>query len=151
MKIIALLLILFLLAGCAQKGSIASHNPVLALKEGASVKFGGLEFSTDFERSLEEAKKSGKAVFLYFQSESCFWCKKFEADVLPKDAVKSKLSQDFVLVAVDVDRQKAYVGKYRITGTPTMVFLDSEGREVTRILGYASEEKFLQVLNFVKS
>lgn len=146
-RIIPLLLLLALLAGCTQS-SASGGSAVAGTAE--SLNLGGLVFSTDLERGVEEARVSGKAVFLYFQSEACFWCKKFEAEVLPDESVKSKLLQDFVLVTVDTDKQGKLVSRYGVIGTPTMVFLNNRGEEVTRTLGYASAEKFLQTLNSVK-
>ncbi len=106
--------------------------------------------SNTLDDVLEEARKTGKPVFLYFQSESCLWCRKFEKEVLPEKQVQEKL-QSFISASVDVDMQRELVKKFNIYGTPTMVFLDPEGRERTRILGYADTDKFLRVLEFALS
>lgn len=98
----------------------------------------------------EEARMTGKPVFLYFQSEACAWCKKFEKEVLPEKQVREKL-QNFISASVDVDMQTELVKKFDVYGTPTMVFLDSEGREITRILGYADVNKFTQVLELASA
>ncbi len=43
----------------------------------AFIKLGGLSFYTSIDTGTNKAKELGKPIFLYFRSETCYWCKKF--------------------------------------------------------------------------
>jgi len=115
-----------------------------------AVTLGKVVFSTSLESGMAQAKKSGKPVFLYLHSRSCSWCKKFEEEVLTNNSVSLKLRESFISVAVEVDEQKEVANEFKVWGTPTMVFLDGEGREIKRIRGFVDSETFANALDGVK-
>lgn len=57
--------------------------------------------------------------------------------------VQEKLSQNYVLVKIDVDKNPGPSSKYQAYSLPTMLILDSEGNEINRIIGYQSPENLL--------
>jgi thioredoxin-related protein len=155
MRLIFLILGIVLLAGCLNSGGgvseVESRSTGGTLGSMDVVEFSGIAFHTSYEAGLEEARATGKAVFLYFWSDTCPWCLKFEREVLPQEKVKRALEDNFILVAIDVDAKEnlALLGKYRVQGTPTMVFLNSKGEVIQGIIGFLDESKFLRVLDEV--
>lgn len=111
------------------------------------LKLKGVNFNTSLEPSLEAAKSQGKPVFVYVRSENCGWCKKFEAETFTNKSVIKVLNEKFVLVSIDVDKQKNETRNFRVRGTPTEIFLDPGGTEIKRIPGYIDTRTFLETLN----
>lgn len=106
-----------------------------------------LTFGTDLEEALEFATAQDKSVFVYFRSEYCGWCRKFEQETFTNNTVISKLDENFVLVSMDVDKQKEEIRGFGIRGTPASVFLYPNGTEISRIPGYTDTESFITILN----
>lgn len=106
-----------------------------------------LKFYTNLTPALEAAKAQSKPVFLYARSESCGWCKKFEEETFTNQSAIKKLNENFILVSIDVYKQKNETRNFMIRGTPTEIFLDSNGTEIKRIPGYTDTETFLNTIN----
>jgi thioredoxin-related protein len=99
---------------------------------------------TDFEQAMAKAKKEKKFVLLDFTgSDWCGWCIRLKDEVFSKPEFKAWADKHVVLVEVDFPRKKQLPAdlekqnrklqqEYRIEGYPTIVFLDSKGKEVGR-------------------
>ncbi len=115
-------------------------------EDGGEITLGGQSFLTSLEEGKNLSKESGKTIFLYFHASWCSWCRRFENDVLTNPDVLETLSHDFIAVAVDVDRNTGTAGRFKIIGTPSMIFLDAEGQEIYRVRGYQSLDDFKETL-----
>ncbi len=136
--IFVLLALLVLFAGCLAQ-STESDAGKLTLK--------GVKFNTNLTAALEAAKAQDKPVFVYARSEYCGWCKKFEEETFTNQSVIKTLNENFILVSIDVDKQKNETRNFGAYGTPTEIFLDSNGTEIKRIPGYTDTETFLDSIN----
>ncbi len=63
----------------------------------------GLQGFFDYKQGLAYAKKVNKPVFIDFTGHGCVNCREMEARVWSDPAVKSRLQNDFVLIALYVD------------------------------------------------
>lgn len=153
MRFILLLTAVFL-AGCLGSGGAVSKiesAPAGSNPGETGLEISGLNFHTSYEEGLVEARATGKRVLLYFRSDTCPWCLKFENEVLPEEKVSQSLKDNFALVAIDVydPNSTPLLGKYRVQGTPTMLFLNSKGETIYRAIGFQDESRFLGVLDAV--
>ena len=149
-KWIFLLIILFVLvSGCLSTrsgdtpGNI-SNEKILRPKQ---ITLQGLTFYTEVEPSLLLAKTEGKPLFVYARSQYCGACKLFESESFTNETVIEKLKKNFILVSIDVDNQKNETRNFRIRATPTEIYLDSNGTEIKKILGYRTNQTFLDEIN----
>ncbi|MEE8358533.1 MAG: thioredoxin fold domain-containing protein [Candidatus Hydrothermarchaeales archaeon] len=133
-----------------KEGDVA-ETAQLPLDGDEEIRLGGVNFITSLGSGLEEVKLNSRLVFVYFRSESCGWCKKFEAEVLTDQRVMSVLEDSYVSVSIEVNRQKDVTTDYKVRGTPTLIFLDDELKEIERIPGYVDAETFVTILNKIKS
>ncbi len=144
--IFVLLALLVLISGCLNSRAVnagtSPDNP-----DTGKLTLQGVTFYTDPSIVLDAAKEQGKPVFVYARSESCGWCKKFEEETLTNQSVIKTLNGNFILVSIDVYNQKNETRNFRIRGTPTEIFLDSNGTEIKRIPGYTDTETFLNTIN----
>jgi thioredoxin-related protein len=123
-----------------------------------------LNWITDYDAALAQAKKENKMVFINFTgSDWCGWCKKLDADVLSKPEFKEFAAKNLVMLYVDFPAQKKLSDaqkkandelkqKYGVRGFPTIVVLNSKGEKVFEKVGYmAGVDKWLAELKDAKS
>lgn len=86
------------------------------------------------EAGLAEARASGKPVMMIIHAEWCGPCHAY-ARVF-HDAELVALSQRFIMILVDADREPAVNQRYATDGTylPRTYFLDSQGRHQTAVV-----------------
>lgn len=106
-----------------------------------------LIFFTEVNPVLNKAGSEGKPVFVYARSKYCGACKLFESETFTNESVIEKLNNDFILLSIDVDEQKNETRNFRLRVTPTEIFLDQNGIEIKRLLGYRTNQTFLDELN----
>lgn len=110
--------------------------------------FAAAGWETDYADALAEAKKDNKMVLLDFTgSDWCGWCIKLVKDTFSKSEFKDFAAKNLVLVELDYPNAKPQSAKvkkqneelqakYGIEGFPTLVLLNSDGKEVARNVGY---------------
>lgn len=123
-KRIYLAIVLFVLfAGCLNVKSAGTTGNISDEKGANKINIQGLAFLTEVEPGLLDARSQGKPVFVYARSKYCGACKQFE------------------------DEQKTETRNFRLRVTPTEIFLDPKGTEIKRLLGYRTNQTFLDEIN----
>ncbi len=102
-----------------------------------------LNWNTDLNSALSEAKATNKPLFIDFYATWCSYCKKLDENTFSDNRVQQKLNSKYVLVKIDTDKNKDITSKYKIYGFPTMVLLDPNGNEIKRIEGYVDADTLL--------
>ena len=104
-------------------------------------------WSDDYKASMQAANASGKpALVLLTGSDWCIWCKRLYAEILDTPEFREYAAENLQLIYLDypkedyrtkeVAKQNAKLkDTFNIRGYPTVVLLDSEGKELAR-LGY---------------
>jgi len=107
------------------------------------------KWHTDLPEAQALAKKEKKLVFMDFTgSDWCGWCMKLKQEVFSTPEFNNYARTNLVLVEVDLPRFKPMSPEtlarntklqeqYRAEGFPTIVVLDTAGRELWRLGGYA--------------
>jgi len=111
------------------------------------IKLGGLTFHTSIELGIGEAKNQSKPVFVYFRSQTCYWCIIFEEESLTDQRIIDILNREFVLISIDTIKQEKAALNLNVRTSPYMIFFDKDGHEFSRIPGYLPKEEFLVKLN----
>lgn len=108
-------------------------------------------WSDNYASSLAQAKEEQKLVLLDFTgSDWCGWCMKLDDEVFSKGPFKSFAKKSLVLVELDYPHGKTQTeevkkqntelkAKFGISGYPTLILVDTEGKEVTRWVGYKKD------------
>jgi thioredoxin-related protein len=113
-----------------------------------------LVFRTDLPlaKAIEEAKSADRMVVADLVSASCTWCKALERDTYSSADV-AKALEPAVCVRYDAATVDggALVRRFAVHGFPTVLFLDGDGEEVDRIVGYRSPERFLREVARIKA
>ncbi|MBR1618892.1 thioredoxin family protein [bacterium] len=86
-----------------------------------------------------------------FSSSMCLECKEVEKifkDILPK--YKDRVSYTEIVVDSRKDMNNKLIKKYNITLVPTVVMLDSNGKECKRFEGAAEKSEYIEVIESLK-
>ena len=117
----------------------------------------------DLEKAQERAKAENKKVLLFMEAEWCGYCKKMYREVFPKESVQDSLHKYFYPVRIDIESKEQVVfngskisqqdlgRQFRVTGTPTFVFLASDGSVMGTQPGFIQAEIFDKLMAFVGS
>ncbi|MFN4872563.1 MAG: thioredoxin family protein [Akkermansiaceae bacterium] len=114
-------------------------------------------WETDLDAALEIAKKEKKAIMLEFTgSDWCPPCIMMGKKVFSKEEFYKEASKKYVLVHLDFPKadeelkkkNQPHLEKYNVEGFPTVVLLDSEGKEFGRFIAskYPEIKSFLEHL-----
>jgi thioredoxin-related protein len=101
----------------------------------------------DVDAAFKEAKSSGKPIFIYWGATWCPPCNQVKATIFNRQDFIER-SHFFVPVYIDGDSPGAQKlgARFKVSGYPTMILLDSNGNEVLRLPGEVDAEKYLQLL-----
>lgn len=103
--------------------------------------------SAELDRSI---KAAGRPTMLDFYADWCVSCKEMERFTFADPRVGARLAQLQLLRADvtgnDADDQ-ALLKRFSLFGPPGIIFFDASGKEVLRVVGYESADKFLRSLD----
>lgn len=103
----------------------------------------------DWEKALQESKKSGKLIFLDAYTDWCGWCKVMDEKTFSKDEIREKLTENFIPLKLNMEEGAGLklATKYQIFSYPSYVIFDSDGRLLYITSGYEPPEKFITTLD----
>lgn len=99
---------------------------------------------------LQEAQRQKRPVILDFYATWCAPCRELEEVTFHDPSVVKQAEESFIMVKVDLTKgdnplHQRVLRQYGITGVPTVVFLDQQGKErrELRLVGFLPPEQFL--------
>ncbi|WP_142453340.1 thioredoxin family protein [Gracilimonas mengyeensis] len=163
-KRIAHILFLLLFAtsvSCAQQSEESSETQA---NEESESQAGQSNIPFDWY-SLEEAQRlaaeNDKKVLVYAEAVWCTYCQRVRKEVFPQQEVEEVTEQYFYPVLVDIESQDTLTFRgeemtqaefsraMRVTGTPTFIFIDSEGEIIAGQPGFIPTDIYVQMLTYV--
>ena len=115
-----------------------------------------------FNDAFEAAKKSKKIVLIDVWSATCSWCRKQQTEVYTQPDLQKFIFENFELGRLNLDvtddtlsfrgytlSSQMLAGGLGATGTPTTVFMETDGGYITRLQGFHAYEDFYDVLRFI--
>lgn len=103
----------------------------------------GLSMADQLDATLKKAKKEGKMVMLELGSVGCIPCEQMKP-VMQKLSTNYKGKLEVIFIDVKKDRETAM--RYGVYMIPVQVFLDKNGKEFYRHLGYFPYDEIVPVL-----
>lgn len=132
------IIILFILIAAASLTAVSSI--------GSGQIVDGLNSTSNLTQALSDAQSQNRTLCIYFEQDSCYYCDLFKSDVLRNKDVQDILNDKFVFTNVDINQNPQLSGELQVLGTPTVVFLDSNNKEIDRVDGYVPADEFLTAL-----
>lgn len=112
-------------------------------------------------KAQELAKENDKKVMLFAEAKWCGYCKKMYSEVFPEKTVQDSLHKYFYPVKVDIESdqevifngrsltQRQLARQFRVSSTPTFIFLDQDGGTIGRQPGFLPKNIFDKLVAFV--
>lgn len=88
-------------------------------------------YVTDLDLALRLSKDTKQNVVLIFSASWCGFCK-----TLKKDLPTIKEFDNKIICILDTDEEPKLAKKFKIKSLPTSIILNSDGEELTRMMGY---------------
>lgn len=138
------LLLLALVGGCTtgRPPQQATSTEVEKPPEGKAAEG---QWLTSLDEGLKQASQQGKPLVVDFFATWCGPCKMLDEQTWPDQAV-AKALEPYVAVRVDIDKERSLAEQYRIEGVPTIIFMDSAGKERRRQVGFLPPDEMAPLL-----
>ena len=119
-------------------------------------------WTVSFAEAKAQAAKEGKKILMEFTgSDWCPPCKALHAKVLSQEVFKTEAPKNFILLKLDNPRDKSnqsvaeqaqyrkLSAQYKVSGVPTIILADDQGRPYHRQVGYSGDpaDKYVADLN----
>ena len=100
-----------------------------------------------WDEAVQLAKEKGKPIFLDISASWCGPCKKLKATTFTDAEVGNLYNANFINVLVDGEKGEGIelARKYKISGFPSLIFIDSGGQLIAQTAGYRTPEQFIEI------
>lgn len=135
--------------GCAQSGTSA---PAPESDAPNWVSFGS---------ALDVAEADSQKIMVFVYTDWCGFCRRMNETTFKDHAVLSYLGEKFASVRInaessaEVELPEQTVSEAQVamalgaSGFPTIIFMEADGRYITRLPGYVDPENYLEILTFI--
>lgn len=104
-----------------------------------------------YSKGIDIAKTQDKPVFLYFHADWCTYCTKLKKTTFADKNVLNYLNDNFISIAIDTEKEKAFASKWEVKGLPTLWFLKSDSSKISNLPGYVGPDQFLAILKYIRT
>ena len=98
------------------------------------------------DKALSLASRQNRIVFIDFCTTWCGACRKLDEDTWSDGKVIEQLKKKTVPLKIDADKEQIIRDKFKIRAYPTLLFLNSDGSILARIVGYQIPSQFIETL-----
>ncbi len=105
-----------------------------------------MEWLTSLEQAKEESLKSHKPILLQFEMDNCGGCKKMNATTYKDQNVIDEMNEWFVLLKLDLIKDREVRKSLGAYWTPAIYFLDQNGNSFYHFNGYLPATEFRAML-----
>jgi thiol:disulfide interchange protein len=149
-SIISIILCCIVMISCRpQKKTMASSSNSETTYSGNIWRFRGtieIEYNPTYTGLFQKAFKKRRPIFLAFYTDWCTTCPFLNEGMIKKRPIINLLEENFVSYLIDAERSDGYklASEYNIAAYPTILYLNSEGVEISRYVGVPDEHKVIQ-------
>jgi thioredoxin:protein disulfide reductase len=102
---------------------------------------------------MAQAKESGQPLIIDFWATWCAQCRELDHETWTDPAVFEE-GQRFRRIKMDMTKSetpwaKSQNAAFKVVGMPTVIFIDGQGQEQKRFVGFKSAEKVLQIMKTI--
>jgi len=105
-----------------------------------------MNWLNNLDQAKEESLKSHKPILLQFEMDGCGGCKKLYAETYPNPKVEQEMNEWFVLLKLDLIKDREIRRELAAYWTPSFYFLDHSGKSYFNFNGYLPADEFRIIL-----
>ena len=94
----------------------------------------------------DSAVSTRKPILFYYFDPQCIGCQQMDTVTYSSDTVAISVEEYLTPIHVDIEKKGEYE-RYNAIWTPTLLFLDFEGYEAHRSVGFLEPDNFLAVMH----
>lgn len=95
------------------------------------------------------ARQKHKLIIVDVYTDNCHWCNRLEHETFQNPGVVAELSDRFIWLKLHARVNAAELKPYVISGYPTVLVIDAQGKVVTSISGYLPPEQFAERMSIL--
>ena len=105
-----------------------------------------MNWLTNLDQAKEESQKTRKPILLQFEMDGCGGCKKLYEETYPDTKVEEEMNEWFVLLKLDLKKDREIRRELSGYWTPSFYFLDHNGKSYYNFNGYLPPDEFRLML-----
>jgi thioredoxin-like negative regulator of GroEL len=117
-----------------------------ALLLAATARAQEVQWRSDYNTALKEAKEKGLPLVLDFFTHDCVWCDRLDKTTYRDSGVVKTMNEQFIPVKIDAEREPRLAQILQIGSYPTVVLADAERRILGTMEGYKEPGPFQENL-----
>ncbi len=102
---------------------------------------------------IESTRTAGRPAIVDFLADWCIPCHEMDQTTFVDPAVRQE-AERFAMFRADITRETEETTElaehYQVHGVPTIIFIDSTGTEVQRLVGYVGPDEMLQAMRGIR-
>lgn len=137
------MLLALALQSCRYRIAVASP-----FRKTADTVHGQVNFIThDFSNYLNQAKQTSRPVFIDFYTDWCGPCRVMDRDVFTDGKLASYFNEHFISLKINAEKGEgvALAKQFGVGAYPTLVFLNTNGVERERTMGFTTSQRLLKM------
>jgi len=116
-----------------------------------------------YEQALTKSNVEKIPTLIYFYSDNCGWCRRFENETLTNQEVQELMNGNFAMARINSDSGEPIVENgekiterqlsgqvYQVRGNPTTWFLSKDNERIASLPGFVEADVFIHVLRYIK-
>lgn len=109
----------------------------------------GISWRSSLQAAAEESGRTGKPLLLKFTASWCGYCRKMKAETFSDPRIVEHVSDCFIPIEVDADKNPQLMQAVGVKGLPTTVIVSPELKVVRKLTGYQNADQLDQHLTQV--
>lgn len=117
-----------------------------SLAQDSQNKSGIMFYNGTWDEVLALAKKENKIVFVDIYASWCGPCKRLKANTFTDETVGKIFNANFINFAIDAEKGEGIklANLYEVNAYPTLIFVDKNGKLISKTVGYQNPNELLQ-------